>query len=250
MTRATAPVAGALAAIACLSICHPVAAQQTDQKSWRTQLEFGMTGASGNSSFSILRSGISVKRLQTNTFKLEAATLVRHGRSDSKTIADDASLTLKFDYKPQETFSPFVYGLVSYDRIRKLAQKVNGGAGANYNFPNSEQSKTRASVSLAALWDFETYTDDQPSKGLVRWSGRFKFDHDFGGGAAFDHTFFYQPEVDLMGDYLIDATTAITSKLLGNVSLVVNHEYLHDSVPPEGGKKDDQKFSVVLRVSL
>lgn len=250
MTRATAQVAGAMAAIACLSAHHPAAAQQANQKSWRTQLEFGMTGASGNSSFSILRGGISVKRLQTNTFELEAAALVRHGRNDSKTIADDGSLTLKFDYKPDQTFAPFVYGLTSYDRIRKLKQKVNGGAGANYTFLRTEESKTKASVSLAALWDFERYTDAQPSKGLVRWSGRFKFEHSFGDGAAFDHTFFYQPQVDLMGDYLIDATTAVTSKLLSNVSLVVNHEYLHDSVPPEGVKPDDQKFSVVLRVSL
>ena len=103
MTRATAQVAGALAAIACLSAHHPAAAQQANQKSWRTQLEFGMTGASGNSSFSILRGGISIKRLQTETFELETTALVRHGRNDSKTIADDGSLTLKFDYKPEET---------------------------------------------------------------------------------------------------------------------------------------------------
>lgn len=251
MIRAIAPRGGVLAAfVAGLLIGRPAVAQAPAPNPWRTQLEFGLNGASGNSSFSVLRTGVSIKRTETKAYELEASALVRRGSNQSKTIADDGKISLKFDYKPEETFSPFVYGLWGYDHIRKLAQKVNGGAGAKYTFFKTEKDKSKASVSWAAIWDFEGYTSDQPSEGLVRWSGRLKFDHDFGGGAAFEHTFFYQPQVDQMGDYLIDASTSVTSKLLNNVSLAVNHEYLHDSVPPEGIKPDDQKFSVVLRVSL
>lgn len=250
MLRISAPHAAVLAAAACLFAHRQAAGQESGPKSWRTQLEFGMTGASGNSSFSILRAGFSVKRLQTDTYELETSALVRHGRNDSKTIADDASANLKFDYRPEETFSPFVFGLVSYDRIRKLARKVNGGAGAKYTFLKADDNTTKASLSLAALWDYEKYTDDQPSQGFVRWSWRLKFDHDFGGGASFEHAVFYQPQAAHIGDYLVDATTSLTSKLLSNVSVVVNHEYLHDSVPPDGVRPDDQKFSVVLRLAL
>ena len=250
MNRSTARRTGVLVVLACLSLVRPANAQSSSPKRWRTQLEFGLNGASGNSSFTVLRTGITVKRIETKVYELETSGLLRRGSNDSKTIADDGRLTLKFNYRPEATFAPFLYGLWAYDHIRKLAQKINGGAGARYTFLRKDKDKSQASLSWGAIWDFEKYTDDQASRRLVRWNGRLSVDHDFGDGAAFEHTLTYQPQADQVGDYLIDATTSVTSKLLSNVSLAVNHEYLHDSVPPEGVRPDDQKFSVVLRVSL
>jgi hypothetical protein len=241
----------ALAAFAALASA-PAAAQQPPDL-WRAQLELGFNGSTGNSSFSVLRTGGSVTRLSTEVFELELSALVRYGESEDRVIANDQRVTGKFDWHPEADFSPFTFVTASRDRIRKIDFKVNGGAGGKWTF--LRRGGTKVSWSLAALFEHENLHLDPGAtvaeqSSVVRWSGRLKVDHQVASGATFQHITFWQPEVTDFGDYLVEMSNSLSSRLTGSLSLVIEHEYLHDQLPPPGVQADDQRLSVVLRVVL
>ena len=111
------------------------------------------------------------------------------------------------------------------------------------------------SFSLAAVLDRENYrleagSADEEVISVARWSGRAKFDHEFSSGATFQHITFWQPRVSDFGDYIVDLSNSLSTRLLSNLSLVINHSYIHEEIPPPGAFRDDQRLGVVLRVAL
>ncbi len=222
---------------------------------WRSQLELGFNGSSGNSSFGILRTGASLSRIQTAVYEFEISALVRYGKSEDRVIADDMRSTIKLDWKPDSDFSPFTYVTASRDRIRKLDLKANGGVGARWTFFRGDQAGSLASFSLAGILDYEDFrleagSTEEETQSKLRWSVRIKFDHAFASGASFQHSTFWQPQINGFRDYVVEMSNSVSTRLTSKLSLAIQHEYLHDEVPPPGAEPNDQKFSVVLRVSL
>lgn len=235
-----------------LILAAPCLGQQQPQH-WSVQLELGFNGAMGNSSFSILRTGARAKHLQTDVTEFEIATLVRYGMSDSKVIANDQRVSVKLDLWPQATWSPFVFVDGSRDVIRKLDFKSNGGAGAKYAFWDGESGD--ASLSAALIWDYQNLrldpgSDHPETESVARWSLRAKAEKTLSETTTVEHTTFYLPVWDRSSDFLVTMTTSVSTKVLKDVSLSIEHEFLHDSVPPPGVGPDDQKFSVLLKVTL
>lgn len=221
--------------------------------SWRARVDLGLNGSTGNSSFTVLRTGGSITHLRTEIYEFELSTMVRYGRSEERVIANDQRLTLKFDWQPEADFSPFTFVTASRDRLRRIDLKLNGGVGAKWTFFRRGASKV--SWSLATVLDHEDLRLEPDAtlsevSSVLRWSARLKADHEFGSGATFQHVTFWVPDVSDFGDYLIEMSNALSTRLTASLSLVVEHEYLHDNVPPPDVEPDDQKFSVVLRVSL
>jgi len=241
------------ACLVALWVVVPAEAQSTEDF-WRSMVEFGFTGASGNTSFSILSGGVTVKRLAQERFELDLSAKVRWGKSDGEVIANDTQGTIKFDWSPQADLSPFVYATASRDVIRNLDGRIVSGGGAKWTFLRWS-AESKVSVSLAAVVDHENYRLMPESTGpetvsVGRWSSRLKFDHTFGSGATFQHITFWQPRVSDFSDYLVSIENSLSSQLLSNLSLVINHSYIHDEIPPPGAESDDQRLAVVLRVSL
>ncbi len=231
----------------------PTLAAQEAADSWRTQLELGFNGATGNSSFSVLRTGGSLRYLHAEVAEFEFSALRRFGKSDGKIISNDMRATLKLDWNPRSSFSPLVFITASRDQIRKLDARINGGVGAQWTFLRRDQSKI--SLSTGALLDYENYqlvagSTDTESETTFRVSARIEVDHQFGSGTTFRHVTSWQPEAANFGDYNIEMTNSLSTRILSNLALALEHEYAHDEVPPPGVKKDDQKFSAVLRVTL
>ena len=236
-----------------LALCTGLLSAQDVPDRWNIELEMGLNGASGNSSFTILRTGATVTLLQSESLEFEVAGLVRYGKNEEKVIADDARAGLKLDLWPEETLSPFLFANWSRDAIRKLDARASGGAGGKYTFWSGEEGK--ASVSAAALFDYQNFqvepgASTTASESHARWSVMTKLQKKLAEGATFQHVMTYQPAFDQVSDYVLALTHSVTTRVVGNVSLSVEHEYLRDSVPPPGARADDQKFSVLLKVSF
>ena len=237
----------------CLTGGLETAAAQEPADAWRAQIELGFNGASGNSSFSILRTGATLTHLRTDVAEFELAGLLRYGRSDGDVIANDMRLSLKFNFRPLADFAPFAFATSSRDRIRKLDLKSNGGAGATFTFWRDGPGK--ASLSAAALYDYENFrvesgSGDLESRGVARWSFRLEFSRTLGENADLRHITRHDSQFRDLGDYSVEVTNAVSTTILDDLSLVIRHELLHDQVPPPGVKSGDQKFSVTLRVTL
>ena len=221
---------------------------------WRSDLEFGFTGASGNTSFSILTAAASLARLEREIYELDISGRLRWGQSDGQTIAEDMQGTVKFDWKPQAAFSPFVFATGSRDVIRNLDARLLAGGGAKWTFLQRSE-RTKMSVSLAAVLDHENYRLESGSTAdevisVERWSWRVKADHEFSTGATFQHVSFWMPRMTNRVDYIVDVSNSLSTRLLSNLSLVITHSYIHEAFPPPGAVRDDQRLGVVFRVSL
>lgn len=220
---------------------------------WNLQFELGFNGASGNSSFTILRTGARAKYLQTDQAEFEVSVLVRHGTNEEKVIADDAKASVKLDLWPQDRISPFVFADAGRDAIRRLDGRFSGGAGGKWTFWSADSGK--ASLSAATLYDYQNFevtpgSGDPESESLARWSVRSKLEKKLSAGASFEHVAFYQPVWDRTSDYVLDVTHSVTTQVLRNLSLALEHQYLRDSTPQPGVGNDDQRFSVLLKVTF
>lgn len=220
---------------------------------WELALEFGLNGASGNSSFTVLRAGAQASRIQTDEYELDFSAVFRYGTNDDKVIANDAKASVKFDWHPEALLSPFVFVDAARDKVRRLDFQANGGVGVKWAFLTRRRGS--ASLSLASLFDYQNFdvqpgSGDAVSEGLVRWSLRFKADRTLGEGTELEHVTFFQPVVDDFGDYVVEITNSLSTEILDNLSLAVEHLYLRDSFPPPGASRDDQKFSVLFRLGL
>lgn len=232
-----------------------VSARQPAPDLWRSTLEFGFQGASGNSSFSILSAAGSLTRIEQARYEFEVSGRLRYGTSGDDVIANDMSSTAKFDWLPDADLSPFVFGTVGRDVTRNVDAQVVGGGGAKWTFYRNPAGSTKVSLSLAAILDYENFRVDPTSSApetssVSRLSSRLKYDHTFGSGAVFQHVTFWQPRFSGFSDYLVDVSNSVTTTLTTNLSLVINHTYVHDAVPPPGAVRDDQRLGVVLRVAL
>lgn len=233
----------------------PASARQEPPDRWNVQLELGFNGASGNSSFSILRTGARAKRLQTDNVEFEVAGLLRYGRSDGREIANDQRVSLKLDLWPKARWSPFTFVDASRDIIRKLDFRSSGGAGIKRELWRGAEDSGDFSLSAALIWDYQDFRlapgDTVPGREtLARWSLRAKGEKSISETTTLEHTTFYQPVWNRRMDYLLTMTTSVSTKVLAGISLSVEHEYLHDSAPPPEVRPDDQKFSVLLKLAL
>lgn len=230
----------------------PAGAQEAPD-AWRVQFDLGFNGASGNSSFSILRTGFSVKHLRTTVAEFDVSGVLRYGESDGEVIANDMRGSVKFDLHPQSVFSPFVFVDASRDRIRRVDLRTSGGLGTKWTFWMGEKGK--ASFSGAGIWDHENFdldaTSTQPETQTdLRLSWRIKGEKTIGDGTTVEHTTFYQPVWKEWGDYRVEMINTFSTKIMENLSLGIEHEYLHDDTPATGVKPDDNKLSILLRVTL
>ncbi len=252
------PVRWALASVVTLLVGlaflpRSTAGQAAPTKYWQSQLEFGLNGASGNSSFSILRGGFTAKRVKTDEYELDFRTLVRYGKNDEKVIANDVKASLKFDWRPLERFSPFVFVDAARDRIRRLDFQANGGAGMKWTV--SEDDRRSLSLSWAGIFDYQNFDPPEGSTAegselLGRSSFRLKLEQKLGERAKFEHVSFYQPAFSEIADYVVEVTNSLSSSVLGNLTMVVEYLYLRDSRPPPGAETDDQKYSVLFRYAF
>ena len=232
-----------------------LAARQEAPDLWRSTIEFGFQGASGNSSFSILSTSGSLTRVEQEQYEFDLSARLRYGRSGDDVIANDVRTTLKFDWRPDADWSPFVFGTVNRDVIRNVDAQVQGGGGAKWTFLRDPDESYKMSLSMAAIIDYENFRVDPSNPGpgssnVSRLSARLKYDHTFSSGAQFQHTTFWQPRFSSFSDYSVDVSNSISTPLTSRLSLVINHSYIHDAVPPPGAVRDDQRLSVVIRLSL
>lgn len=223
-------------------------AQEEAPSPWNLTVELGFDGTRGNRDFYTLRSSFSAKR-ETETSEFEFSAGYRWGESGDRTIAKELRGGLKFDLYPQADWSPFIFVNATQDEIRKWDLRSENGAGVKWTFARGEDGK--ASISNALLYEVQRFTQDAASTQVGvedwRWSLRIKGEQDV-GNASLEHITFWQPLWDRTGDFLIEATTSISTPVVGGLDLVVRHSFTHDETPAPGVLRDDQRLSVVFRL--
>jgi hypothetical protein len=244
------------------TVVRPVRAQQPDTtmkaapppKVWKIAVDLGFNTASGNSSLTYWHSALSLTRLQKELAEFEWNASFDYGRNRGNLAEQRLTSGAKFDYLPLNTFSPFTFVNAEQDEVRKVDLQAYGGAGLKYTFWKSERGK--ASVSAAAVYNYETFTTSRvtlvaaPSERQVRWSARFKGSRKFGKALELENTTFYQPVFNAADDYNFSVSTSVSSKATAHLALIIRHLYRRDSTPQPGVKPVDQRLSGGIRVEF
>jgi hypothetical protein len=215
--------------------------------SWAIGSELGLNAARGNSSYTMLSTGLRVTHLNKKQFELDWSSALTYGESNNAVIARRMSTALKGDYRPTATWSPFVFASVKRDRIRKIDALANSGAGAKWTFFRNKAGS--ASLSAAGLYSRKDIVNDTAQ---VAWrlSLRPKVVQKLSSGWSIEQTTFYQPEIGNASDYNLDAATRIGFSPNKVSTLFAQYVYRVDSRPPTGVKREDQLMLAGIKLSF
>lgn len=207
---------------------------------WKAALDVGFTGSIGNTRLAVLTTAVRVKHLQTQIMELDWVASYRYGESDGEVVQRNASTTLTMDVSPRAKWSPFAFATIERDPFRRLDLRSNTGSGLKYTFYRTERGA--ASMSVAGLYSHESFTNDRPERKDARWSARFKIDQRLGSLLRIENTTFYKPVWNRSGDFNIQLQSRLSTRVTQRVAITFTHEYLHDSTPPAGVAREDQRF--------
>jgi hypothetical protein len=214
---------------------------------WAVGSELGLNAARGNSSYTMLSTGLRVTHLAKKEFELDWSSALTYGESNNAVIARRMSTALKGDYRPAATWSPFVFASVERDRIRKIDALANSGAGAKWTFLRNKAGS--ASLSAAGLYSRKDVVNDTAQ---VAWrlSVRPKIVQKSSAGWSVEQTTFYQPEIGNAADYNLDAATRLGYSPNKVSTLFAQYTYRVDSRPPAGVKREDQLMLAGIKLSF
>lgn len=241
------------AALALHASALPLSAQDTERpRRWDVTVDLGLNAAKGNTDLTVLSTGLGVKHLVTEEFRLEWNGSMRYGESEGEVVARNVRSQVSFDLHPEATLSPFFYADMERDPFRRMRLRSDGGAGAKYTLWRNGSEE--ASLSLAGLYSRQAFFplatgELTPVRTDARFSGRARVRRHF-GDARVEHTSFFRPVLDELNDYTYDATTRVSTKLNQLISVAFTHIYRHNSQPPEGVGREDQTFQAGITVQF
>ncbi len=215
---------------------------------WAVGSELGLNAARGNSSYTMLSTGLRVTHLNKKDFELDWASALTYGESNNAVIARRMSTALKADYRPAATWSPFTFASIERDRIRRIDALANGGAGAKWTFFRSKEGA--ASLSAAGLYSRKDVVGEDTTQLAWRFSVRPKIVQKSSAGWSIEHTTFYQPAIGNAGDYTLDAATRLGYSPNKISTLFAQYTYRVDSRPPAGVKREDQLMLAGIKLSF
>jgi len=229
------------------------AVQEEPPDRWQLAVDLGFNGQVGNTQLVALSTGFQIKHLETQHFEFELSAGYRYGRSRGETVARSAQTRVTVNAFPQARWSPFVFSTAERDRFRRLDLRSNGGGGMKYRVWSSQRG--RLAFSAAALYSYENFTPTatappSPTRQDARWNVRVEAERRLGDAAKITHSSAWQPVWDHASDFDVEVTTTLATRVSESVSMTMNHVYQHDSFPPEGVKREDQRLVVGLRLDL
>ncbi len=144
---------------------------------------------------------------------------------DNDPYEDDGSAILKVDLFANQNFSPFIYAEWEFDSLYALDSRSNIGAGGKYRFG------PYFSISYAALFEEEIYSNVETSATLYRHSFRPKYKRYFEQlGLFMDWQIFYKPRFDDSDKYLLNNILVLSFKTFYDaLTLDISYQYEFNS---------------------
>lgn len=223
-------------------------AAETPPERWGLDLAITLNGSGGNERLTLLTSEVGLRHLQTGTFEMGVGGRFRYGRSGGTVVARNVRGTANLDLYPRQPWSPFLFAAAESDPFRRLALRLNTGAGAKHTF--WREGWDEVSLSGALLYFHERLEATDPALEAVdhtaRWSGRARARRSFGERARLEQVAFYQPLWYRADDYLLELHTSARVLLVEGLALTLTGLYERDSTPAPGVRPDDWSIAFGL----
>ncbi len=153
--------------------------------------------------------------------------------------------SLTADWRPNDTWSPFVLATVETNLEKRILSRFNTGAGVKYTARRTEAQEI--SVSVALLDErIRPDTPDARSTRLTRWSNRLRVRHAFDSRTRVSHITFWRPSATAIDRYLVQSTTEVAVGLSARTALTLSLLNNYDSEAVSRGARTYNDGQVLL----
>lgn len=147
---------------------------------------------------------------------------------------------LQYDYFVTKQWYAYANARGEKDGIAELALRFTAGAGAGYQWYETETLKWNTEAGLS--WVSENYTNDTPSTDYLAARIASNFDYVlYPGLAFFQYTRLY-PSLQSIKDQLVETSTGLRYKIWGNFFGESKILFTWDSTPANGRERTDLAY--------
>lgn len=244
-----------LAYITVFLFITPAFAQKEESSRWRAKINSGTSFYKGNVNKFSTRNSLAVSQ-KDSVYEFSLYATGEYSQIDKKSVKDEYSGGLKYDFRPFSKISPFLLAEIYSNKQKKIKARYSGLSGVKYTY--FKNIKHDLSISVAGQYDHEIhFSPDIPEetfskiKDILRISIRPKFEFQITDEIKFIHYTFYQPSPLNFNDYRIFSKTTISSKFHKKISIDLDYIYEYDNITVyDSIEKNDNFFYVSLTLNL
>ncbi len=216
----------------------------------KTKISFGSAISSGNVNNWEVRSEGDVSNTDS-IFEYSVFARWLYSKADSVVSNREYFGGVKFDYKPYQSFSPFVMFTLFKNQYKGIDLRFSSLAGLKWLIYRSDACNY--SLSAAAVYETEKYIPDAVKTGneILRASIRPKFSQKIGKHATIENITFYKVNVKDSKDYIIESNSKFTTQISENFSLDLSYDISFTNIPPQiTSNQQIEKLDQTMTASL
>ncbi|GAB1341035.1 hypothetical protein MASR1M101_01620 [Gemmatimonas sp.] len=241
----------------------PLLAQEATAP-WRTTIEASGNVLYGAASQRVISGSIALQQMSQRR-QVRADLLAGYGDArdlesgERRVIVRQTRASTSLDLTPQARVSPFFFSLAENSLQQRIRSRYSGGAGAKLTFWRADSVRAGfledASVSMAVLGE-QTLAVPRPgvpdagsgAGARYRWSARARVRRRLGDALRLTHLLLYQPTVDRIGRYTLEATTTLAVPVAARTEFTVTHRERLDSEARDRGAPSNRDGQLLFGI--
>lgn len=134
-----------------------------------------------------------------------------------------------------------LFGQLEEDEFKSIKDRVLGGGGLRWKVLNKGKDEWGGLfIGLGAYYEYIGYsTPIDPLERNGRLNSYLAYTFPFNSKGLFAAVAYYQPKIDEIGDYYVSTSAQLDVHVYEQLFIGLRVEYIHDSMPAVGIKKDD-----------
>ena len=218
---------------------------------WTGNVTAGVTKTDGNTkTLDANISAVASRRSEDDRTTVKAAYMFGEQEdpdTGEKTTTKDAWwVDAKYDYFVSEKLYTFLSGRHEKDRIADLAYRTIVGAGAGYQWLETDRRNFSTEAGLSWLGEKYDEADERNEEVSVRLG--YHFDAKMNPKLMFIHEFTIFPAVSDLSDYYLMTDAELRATLTGSMFASFKVVFNYDATPATGNEKED--ITYILGVGM
>ena len=216
---------------------------------WTGDISVGVTSTHGNTKTEMISANANFSK-RTEKDRTTVSTDYAKGEQEDPdtgetvTIEDWWRAKGKYDYFFSKKMYGYLDGRYEKDAVAKLDRRMIIGAGAGYQWIESEDMNFSTEFGLASLYEkFDNQTD---SNSEISFQLGYNFDKKLRENIKLVHDLTYYPAVDKFSDYYLTTTGGIRADFTETFFVTAKAILNYDATPAIGAHKTDVKYFLGL----
>jgi len=212
---------------------------------WTGDIAVGITSTHGNTKTEMISANANFSK-RTEKDRMTLSTDYAKGEQEDPDTGEDVTIEDwwrvkgKYDYFLSKKLYAYVDGRYEKDAVANLDRRVIVGAGAGYQWIESEIMNFSSELGLASL--YEKYDDGTDSNSDITMQVGYNFDRKLRKDIKFVHDLTYYPRIDKFSDYYLTTTAGVRADLTEKFFMTFKAILNYDRTPAVGAHRTDVKY--------